>query len=195
MIKTIIFDFGNVLANDADAFDSTYKSIASLLKIDVETINQTWNKHWPAMGIGQESFLEFFKELLSQSQTNTTLTQIVDIYKNNIQINDQAIELVKELKAKGYRLLLLSNDTKEGTKWRLDKVKKYFSKNYSSAIMGLKKPDPKAFEYVLAKEKIKPEETLFIDDRERNIEAAKNLGFQIILFKNLDQLKKDLSSA
>lgn len=51
-------------------------------------------------------------------------------------------------------------------------------KSYESRSM---KPDPKIFEDVISKFGIKPEETLFLDDSERNLEAARRFGFQTLL--------------
>jgi len=52
---------------------------------------------------------------------------------------------------------------------------------------GLKKPDEKAFELILQRLGVKPEESVFIDDKQENLDAAKKLGMKIALFENNKQ--------
>lgn len=76
-------------------------------------------------------------------------------------------------------------------------------KNFSSVTTSntrdqegnlIKKPDTRFFENYLRKHKLKPEQITFIDDRVRNVAAATNLGMHAILFKNAEQLQKELKS-
>ncbi|MDA3823897.1 MAG: HAD-IA family hydrolase [Bacteroidales bacterium] len=55
-----------------------------------------------------------------------------------------------------------------------------FTKLFYSHDIGLHKPDPKAFLHVIEEAKIKPEETLFLDDNIHNVKSAKELGFNVI---------------
>ena len=57
---------------------------------------------------------------------------------------------------------------------------KYFIKPYYSHEINLRKPGKECFEFVLKKENLNTEETLFIDDSETNIEAAKTVGLNTI---------------
>ncbi len=65
---------------------------------------------------------------------------------------------------------------------------------YISYEMGCEKPDKEAFDHALKSMKLKPEETIFVDDAKENTEAAEKLGIHSILFKNANQLEKDLKS-
>lgn len=69
---------------------------------------------------------------------------------------------------------------------------KIFDKVYSSADIKLVKPDKESFKFILKALKSKPEETLFIDNKEQNTKAAEDLGLESILFINAKQLKKQL---
>ena len=53
--------------------------------------------------------------------------------------------------------------------------------------------EDKIFNHVLNSLKINPEESVFIDDKEKNLIFAKKLGIKTILFKNFNQLKEELS--
>jgi len=67
-----------------------------------------------------------------------------------------------------------------------------FDEVLSSCEAGLMKPDLRFFEMMVEKLKIRPEDCLFIDDSQKNVEAAAKLGMQVIRFENYQSLKKEL---
>ena len=58
--------------------------------------------------------------------------------------------------------------------------------------LKMAKPDPDIYRHVLKELGTRPEETLFLDDRPVNVEAANALGFKGLTFTNVDQLRTDL---
>jgi epoxide hydrolase-like predicted phosphatase len=96
-------------------------------------------------------------------------------------------------KKKNYKICALTNNTAILNRLLKKKFKIYhiFDHIFNSAKMGLAKPDPKFFRYVLKKLKAKPKECFFIDNNPENIKTAKNLGFSTItFFNNRDFFKK-----
>lgn len=85
----------------------------------------------------------------------------------------------------GYRLILLSNTNPFMMDWALSSefdgkgssLNDYFDALYLSYRLGIMKPAPDFFRQVLDNENILPEETLFVDDGPRNVEATGKLGF------------------
>ncbi len=59
--------------------------------------------------------------------------------------------------------------------------------------MGLEKPDPKAYQLLLEKVELPANEVVFIDDLEENVEAAKKLGIDAIVFKSAEQVRHELA--
>ena len=57
------------------------------------------------------------------------------------------------------------------------------------------KPDKRIYTELLTKYNLKPEETIFIDDREDNIKAAKELGIHGIIFQNVENTEKEIGYA
>ncbi len=102
-------------------------------------------------------------------------------------------ELVTELKRRGFRLALVSNErltlraTLDG--WNLTSL---FDLVVVSAEVGLRKPDPAIFRRAVAGLGVAPEACLFIDDREFNVLAARALGMQVIRFESVPQLRAAL---
>jgi HAD superfamily hydrolase (TIGR01549 family) len=67
-----------------------------------------------------------------------------------------------------------------------------FDEVYASNLMGISKPDPDFYWYILNKEGIKPENTIFVDDNEENIISAQKIGINSILFTDSDSLKQQI---
>lgn len=101
------------------------------------------------------------------------------------EVPQRNLDMLKELHAKGYRLILLSNTNPFMMDWALNSefdgrgasLDSYFDSLYLSYRLGVMKPDADFFRQVLCTEKINPEESLFVDDGERNVKAASELGF------------------
>jgi putative hydrolase of the HAD superfamily len=96
-------------------------------------------------------------------------------------------------KKKNYKICALTNNTAILNRLLKKKFKIYhlFDNIFNSAEIGLSKPNPKFFKYVLKKLKAKPKGCLFIDNNPKNTKTAKNLGFYTItFFNNRDFLKK-----
>jgi 2-haloacid dehalogenase len=104
------------------------------------------------------------------------------------------VEILGALKETGYRLYGLSN-------WPAEKFAlvrplypffKWFDDLVISGEVGLIKPDPAIFHLLLERVGRPATECLFIDDHERNIRAAMELGFQAILYQSPQQLEAEL---
>ena len=114
--------------------------------------------------------------------------------RNNFAEIKWTREIIEELKNKGYKMGLLSVHAKEWVEYlekKFDYHKLFHSTMYSFDI-GILKPDKRSYLLIMEKLKSKPEECLFIDDSEKNIIAAEELGINVVHFKNPEQLKKEL---
>lgn len=196
MIKTIIFDYGGVLGEDADSWASMYHNIVEKTGLEQKTIDAIWSKHQDKMLVGKENLIDFFTELSSVAKNKTSADELMNLYFEDTIANQEALKFVKELKQQGHKLLLLSNETKEGITNKIEKFKlnDLFEKIYCSAFMGMKKKEPRAFEIVIKEQKINPKETLFIDDRKHNVDVARTFGIYAIHFKTLQDLKAQVKS-
>jgi putative hydrolase of the HAD superfamily len=69
-----------------------------------------------------------------------------------------------------------------------------FNAVYASNKMGVSKPNPDFYWYILREEGIKPENTVFVDDTEENILSAQKIGINSILFADSDSLKQQIKT-
>lgn len=104
------------------------------------------------------------------------------------------LEIYNEMRNKGFKLVLLSDQVKN--LWEdIDKrynISAYFDEIIISSDVGFSKPGQKIYKYALEKIGTRAQESIFIDDREENLDPAKQMGFKVILYKNPKQLYQDL---
>jgi putative hydrolase of the HAD superfamily len=89
----------------------------------------------------------------------------------------------------------LNNESREINEYRIEKFKlrDYFEAFFSSCYLGVRKPDLEIYNLALKITQQNPAECILIDDRGLNLECARELGIQTILFKDLAQLRDDLA--
>lgn len=201
MIKAIVFDCGNVLFSGAwndKGSDPCFDIIPKRLGITKKKGEETFFRHWSEIKIGKKNEDVFFQDLINNSKKKVSLKILKRLYYSCILKND-AFKIVKRLNKKFPKLSLYTlND--EGKEWmdiRIKKfgLKKYFKDFITSGYVGYaKKTGKRIFEILLEEAGLKAKEILFIDDKKRNIVTAKKIGFKTILFKNKQQLEKELSN-
>ena len=95
--------------------------------------------------------------------------------------------LIADLKKAGYRLFVLSNMSREFIDFlRQQPVYENFEGEVISCEEGVVKPMPEIYDILLSRYNLVPEQTLFIDDREENVEAARKKGIATFHFNRND---------
>lgn len=108
-------------------------------------------------------------------------------------INENVVDLVKQLRRKSYKTGLLSNNSMDGANaMRATGISRYFDTFIVSAEVGLMKPDVKIYELFADQLDIKLQELVFIDDSKRSLSASVECGFTPILFESYEKLVEDL---
>ncbi|HEY6011608.1 MAG TPA: HAD family phosphatase [Nitrospirota bacterium] len=203
-IKNIIFDFGGViLPVDPMAFAA---GLIELGCTDVLSLHERFmaEQVYSRFEKGEMSPGEF-RMMLRTGLSNHASDEQLDQAWNLIlgEIPPHRVTFLESLKP-GYRTFLLSNTNKIhydryqeqfSETFGYSSLDHLFEKAYYSFKLKLYKPDPAIFQFVINDSKLIPEETLFVDDYETNIEAAKKLGLQTIhLVEGMEvvDIKKDL---
>ncbi|MBI2623962.1 HAD family phosphatase [Candidatus Parcubacteria bacterium] len=103
--------------------------------------------------------------------------------------------LARELKARGLKLMVLSNNFAERTEYyekTFPFLHEIFDRVYFSWRTGFTKSNPQAYQLVLEENRLAAEECLFLDDSPENIAVASALGIRGFLFEGLDRLREVL---
>jgi putative hydrolase of the HAD superfamily len=108
----------------------------------------------------------------------------------------ETIDVARELARTGrYRLMTINNESAELNRYRLEHfgLRDLFLAFFTSCWVGILKPAQRIYEVALAMSQANPEESLFIDDRARNLEPARTLGMRTIRFTDASQLRQELA--
>jgi putative hydrolase of the HAD superfamily len=181
MINTIIFDFGDIFINlDKQATVEGLKKQG--LKEWNEDLNQL-NMQFEKGEIPQEEFLLGIQKNIP----NASFVEILEAW-NAILLDFPLyrLEFLQKL-SKKYRLFLLSNtdsihietfEQETGISFYSD-FYQCFEKVYFSFEIGMRKPDAEIFNYLIQKHELSVKNTLFVDDKKENTDAALSLGFHV----------------
>ncbi|MCM4157900.1 HAD family phosphatase [Gramella sp. AN32] len=191
MIKTIIFDFGDIFIN-LDKLATGRK----LKEMNIEDLpehilakNQEYEQGFVTSDEISEIYRTEFPALDPEVFTTSWNAILMDF-------PEYRYRFIQKLAAeKKYQLILLSNTNEKHIDFIKNEVsffenfKDCFDAFYLSHEIGFRKPNPEIFEFVLKQQNLKAEECLFIDDTKENTDSAKKLGFQVW---NLEPTREDV---
>jgi HAD superfamily hydrolase (TIGR01509 family) len=181
MIKTIIFDFGDVFLTLDKSATLKHMKIHGATELSEELIKV--NASYEKGLISSSDFIQHYITCfpgLTQDAFSKAWNSIL------IEFPAERLEFLKQLQASGkYTLILLSNTNALHIDWVkanipiYEEFKSCFDQFYLSHEIHYRKPNRDVFEYVLNTNKLSPEETLFVDDTQDHILSAKTLGLHI----------------
>ena len=178
MIKAIIFDFGDVFINlDKEATNRNLKE----MNIDElpEAISAK-NREYEQGFVTSDEISEHYRTQFPQMQKDDFLNSWNSILLEFPEYRFKFIQKLSE--QKDYKLILLSNTNENHIEYIKQHVSFYedfkncFDAFYLSHEIGMRKPNPDIFEFVMEENGLKPENCLFIDDTAEHIETAARLG-------------------
>lgn len=194
MIKNIIFDIGKVLVSyEPDAYMKTI----GLNEEARKAINAAMfeSKLWDMSDQGlftPEECLEKFIE--GAPEYETQIRQIHATVGKTIEMYPYTMEWLKDLKARGYHVYILSNYSENMLNQTREKLK--FLSLVDGAVFSyeckLMKPSSKMYEYLCQKYGLNCSECVFVDDRLENVEGARRSGILAVHFKDYEQGKEAL---
>lgn len=192
--KNYIFDFGNVLyLFNAKEILSKYTDSKEEMKL----LNDIIFENWKDLDIGNISYDKYIENAIEKAPDSLkkTIELVLKTWHKALPQVDGMIDVLKIVKEKAEGGVYLLSNAPE----ILDDVKEvypeveFFDDIIISGQVKMVKPDEKIYLYALERFGIKPEETLFIDDKMKNIEGAKKVGLNTYNFDgNIENLKKEI---
>jgi putative hydrolase of the HAD superfamily len=188
--SVIVFDLGNVLIpvdpeQTVRRLNERQAGLGDLVKrLIVE--NPEWQKNLEVGAWSKERFLE---EIVPRLDGALTGEEVCEYYSEIFELNDDVIALLPKLK-KNYSVFLLSNTNEIHQKYGWEKYD--FIKRFDEVILsneaGSAKPDAAIYREAEKRSGKPSAEHLFIDDLIENVEGAKRVGWDAILFRGYDDL-------
>jgi len=195
MINTIVLDIGNVLARfrwEDYLKDCGYEEKIRRRIANATILSNRW-KEWDR-GIEDEQELIDACVAAEPKLKQEILKLFFDDYEQLVVEYEYSADFVRKLKENGYRVYLLSNYSR--MHFHREKEPYRFTRYVDGGVISYDvkhiKPEPEIYRILLEKYAINPEEAVFLDDLEENLEAAKAFGLHTIQVKDHEQALADL---
>jgi epoxide hydrolase-like predicted phosphatase len=149
---------------------------------------------------GEITELEFRERIEAHLESGFDLTRLRTLYFERLTANRTMIDFIAELRGRGTRTALLTNNVREWEPiWRskLPELDELFEVVVDSAFVGLRKPDPAIYELTLERlgGGVRASDCVFVDDLEVNCETARSLGMTAVRFVDAEQAIPEIESA
>jgi putative hydrolase of the HAD superfamily len=206
-IRAVISDFGGVLTTPLIEAFAAYQDHSG---ISPEHLGQAMSAGAVDLGgahplfelecgrISEERFLEVLRTHLEPIVGHRPrLHRFKELYFEALRPNDPMIDLMADLRDRGYRMAMLTNNVREWEPlWRAFlPVDEIFETVVDSAFVGMRKPEPEIYELTVSRlEDVPPSECLFVDDVEANCEAARAHGIRAVRFDGNERTIPEIES-
>lgn len=178
-----IFDMGNVVIKDI----TTLESIAAHYGFDLDQLRFDYDHYAFPMMDGTIDSALYWSHVEHQFGISVEGDPLADFF--HPRWNDPVVAILEQLRKRGKRVVCGSNTY--APHWELLHKRNFFSvfdAVYASHELGFSKPAVPFFTAILEMERTDPSRTLFVDDYEENVEAARSLGMDAVLYSFDDVL-------
>jgi putative hydrolase of the HAD superfamily len=205
-IEAIISDFGGVLTSPLlDSFMELQDSSG----ITLEALGKAMGAIWERDGahplfeletgrISEAAFLQSLgDELSARLGREVEMQSFGERYFAHLHPNQPLIDYMRQLRDRGYRLAICTNNVREWTeRWRaMLPVDEIFSVVVDSAFVGARKPERRIYEITLERLGVHPSAALMVDDIELNCDGAREVGIQAVWFRETKQAIEEIEAA
>lgn len=187
-IKAVCFDLDGVYFTP-ESFQHFKKAISG--NVDEDVVNQILYKSPEMLNfkkglITEDEYWNFVRKSLNISLSNDEISKIL---RDSYEVNGDIVEIVKMVKAKGFKTCICSNNF--DTRIRELNKKFDFLKDFDVQIfsfqVGVMKPDKGIFEALINSSEVLPNEILYSDDSPEKLQGAIDLGINTFVFENVEQ--------
>ncbi len=189
----LVFDLSGVFFNDG--LKAAVKIISDKFKLNPKKVEFVLNGSFAQKyRTGLVTTKKFWKDARDYLQVDD-IENIKRIFFESYHPHKDLVQLLQSLKKKKIKTAYLSNSPQDRVEF-LDK-KYHFISLFDFGLFSFEakswKPEMEIYQKFLKKFNLKPEDVIYIDDRERDLKPAIELGMRTILFENTNQFKKLLN--
>jgi len=194
-ITHVFFDIGGVLGTNG--WDREQRTAASRhFQLDAGELEELHGEGVAMLEQGRVSLDEYLRTTVFYRPRAFSPEQFKTFMLAQSAPFQESIDLARSLARSGrYRLMTINNESAELNVHRLEHfgLRDIFVAFFSSCWLGMLKPARRIYEVALAISQAEPAASVFIDDRERNLEPARDLGMQTIRFTDASRLRQELA--
>jgi putative hydrolase of the HAD superfamily len=198
-LRAVIFDYGMVLTGSPNP--EAHNALVRITGLPVERFENLYWADRHAYDEGKLTGIAFWQKLLREARLDLGPDVVEELNRHDAHMwttqNPAMLAWQLQLKQHGLRTAILSNmgdSVLESIQREFDWFPRFDVLVWSFQL-HMAKPDPAIYRYTLDQLGNRPEETLFIDDKLVNVEAAQALGMKAIQFSTIDRLRADLLTA
>jgi glucose-1-phosphatase len=187
MVDLYIFDMGGVVSRNTHAAPD----MAAYLEFDGAKMIEYARDDFRELTTGRISEQEFVLRFGLRSGLPVEEDLLNRFF--DPELDPDVVATIRTLK-NGARVVAGTNTISPHYQIHLQKGDyRLFDAVYASHLMGLAKPDPAFYTYILKHEGCSADRAVFADDIPENVEAARTLGIRSLLFADAEQLNRDLA--
>lgn len=194
-IKNIVFDFGGVLVdwNQRYYYRDYFNDDERMEYFLAHVCTNEWN----LQNDRGRTYDETVAELAGEYPEFREAIEMFPIHWGEMLRGDkpESVALLRRLKSMGYSLYGLTNWSAENIHVAFERFD-FLGLLEGTVVSGIEKavkPEPELYRILLDRYSLRAEESVFIDDRAENVETARRMGFQGVVFDNIDNARTELS--
>lgn len=198
-LRAVVFDYGMVLTGPQEP--EAYAALLCITGLPRERFESLYWADRPAYDEGKLTGLGFWEKFLRQAGLDQNQRMAEELNRWDARMwtteNPAMVAWQLALKEHGLKTAILSNIGDEvlaSVERAFDWIHRFDVLVWSYQL-GIAKPDPELYRHTLVELGVQPGETLFIDDKLPNVEAAQALGIQAIQFSSAERLREQLIAA
>jgi putative hydrolase of the HAD superfamily len=195
-LQAVIFDYGEVLSGPPDP--EAHRKLLAISGVSEEPFEKAYWAHRLDYDADILNGQTYWQTVARDTGGEFTAQQIVQLLEVDarmwMNLNPAMMAWIPRIKAAGFRLGILSNmghGVLEHLRTSFSWLSQFDQLTWSCEL-GVVKPDPAIYLHTIKKLNVKPEQALFIDNLQRNIAGAEEVGLRAALFENAEQLQRDL---
>lgn len=196
-IDTIFFDVGGVLLTNG--WDTGIRRSAALhFSLDVDELEERHQRLAGALECGERSLNEYLDQVVFHRRRSFSCDAVTAFIRAQSQPHGSNLSLLRGLASGGrQRLATINNESRDLNRYRIDtfRLGDIFQAFFSSCYLSVRKPDPRIYEMALDVLQAEPATSLFVDDREENVAAARALNMPAIHLRDPRDLAERLREA
>ncbi len=193
MIKLALFDIDGIL-NVAPRFSTRY---TQEFGVSMDTLLEFFDGRFQECRIGQADLREELTKVKDDWKFNGSVDELLDYwFKGEVNEIREVREFIIEIKQKDIIRAAGTNQEKYRVEYLTNtlKLNEVFDKIYSSAGIGITKPDIKFFKFISDDLLIPYDEIIYWDDSQKNVDSARSLGIHAYLFEGLDKMREQFKN-